>query len=89
MLPVGLDDLRAHGLTLCQDADLAHRSKATLAWAKKNGLSLLTLPGNSPDLSTAETMANPLKRAFHAKRCKNEKAGMRRLCDGSGRRPQG
>ena len=37
-----------------------------MAWAKQNNLSILTLPGKSPDFSIMESMAMPLKRAFHA-----------------------
>jgi hypothetical protein len=40
---------------------------------------LLTLPGVSPDLSILETMAHPLKKAFHAKRCITEKASLARF----------
>jgi hypothetical protein len=40
---------------------------------------LLTLPGVSPDLSILETMAHPLKKAFHVKRCTTEKASLARF----------
>jgi hypothetical protein len=57
ILPQILEDFQEQGLTLCQDADSAHNSKATIAWAKKHSLSLLTLPGVSPDFSILESMA--------------------------------
>jgi hypothetical protein len=37
-----------------------------MAWAKQNNLPILTLPGKSPDFSIIESIAMPLKRAFHA-----------------------
>jgi hypothetical protein len=43
ILPQLMQELKDQGLTLCQDADSAHNSKATLAWAKENDLPLLTL----------------------------------------------
>jgi hypothetical protein len=79
ILPSILQDLKDRGLTLCQDADSAHDSKETKAWAKKNSLRLITLPGVSPDFSILESMAHPLKRMFHSKRCTSEKAGLARF----------
>ena len=79
ILPQLIDELKDRGLTLCQDADSAHDSKATKAWAEKRGLPLLTLPGVSPDFSILESMAHPLKRKFHSKRCASEKAGLARF----------
>ena len=76
ILPLIREDLRREDLTLCQDADSAHTSKATLKYAREEGIKLLTLPGVSPDLSICETMANPLKRAFHSRRCASEKAAL-------------
>ena len=69
ILPLLQDDLEKKGLTLCQDADSAHTSKATLKYARENGIGLITLLGVSLDLSIWETMARPLKRAFHKRRC--------------------
>lgn len=69
VLPQLVPELLAKGLTLCQDADSAHRSIETLAWAKEHKLLLLTLPGVSPDFSILESMAHPLKRKFHSRRC--------------------
>jgi hypothetical protein len=60
ILPLLKKELQVQGLTLYQDADSAQDSKATLAWARKNDLRLITLPGVSPDLSILETMAHPL-----------------------------
>lgn len=79
ILPQIKDELKAWGLTLCQDADSAHDSKGTIAWAKNNNLPLLTLPGVSPDFSILESMAHPLKRQFHAQRCTTEKASLARF----------
>jgi hypothetical protein len=79
ILPAILEDLKERGLTLCQDADSAHDSKDTKAWAKRNGLDLITLPGVSQDFSILESMAHPLKRAFHSKRCASETAAFTRF----------
>jgi hypothetical protein len=79
ILPLIKEDLEREGLTLCQDADSAHTSKATLKYARENGINLITLPGVSPYLSICETMARPLKRAFHARRCTTEKAALARF----------
>jgi hypothetical protein len=79
ILPQVLEDLQERGLTLCQDADSAHTSKTTLAWAKQHNLPLITLPGVSPDFSILESMAHPLKKAFHARRCTIEKASLTRF----------
>lgn len=79
ILPQLLEELTDQGLTLCQDADSAHNSRVTIAWAKKHNLSLLTLPGVSPDFSILESMAHPLKRAFHSKRCTTDKAALARF----------
>jgi DDE superfamily endonuclease len=79
ILPSVKEELKRDGLTLCQDADSAHTSKATLKYANENGIKLLTLPGVSPDFSIAETMAQLLKRAFHKRRCASEKAALARF----------
>jgi len=79
ILPQLLNDFQAQGLTLCQDADLAHTSKTTIAWAKKYNLPLITLPGVSPDLSILKSQAHPLKKAFYARRTTTEKAGLARF----------
>ena len=79
VLPAILDDFRSRGLTLYQDKDSAHNSKATLMWAKKQGLSILTGPGKSPDFSIAESQAQGLKRKFHSRRVPTEKAALARF----------
>jgi hypothetical protein len=79
ILPLIKEDLKREGLTLCQDADSAHKSKGTLKYAQDNGIKLITLPGVSPDFSIVETMARPLKRAFHARRVTSEKAALARF----------
>jgi hypothetical protein len=79
ILPSILQDLKDQGLTLCQDPDSAHDSKETTAWAKKNSLDLITLPGLSPDFSILESMAHPLKQIFHSKRCASEQASVARF----------
>jgi len=79
ILPALREDLVREGLTLCQDADSAHKSKATLKYARENDIKLLTLPGVSPDFSIVETMARPLKRRFHARRCTTEEAALARF----------
>jgi hypothetical protein len=79
ILPAIKDDLLSQGLTLIQDSDSAHICKATTKWAENNGLSLLTLPGSSPDFSILESMARPLKKKFHAIRSHSEKAALARF----------
>ncbi len=79
ILPQLLQELQDQGLTLCQDADSVHKSQVTTAWAKKHGLSLLTLPGFPPDFSILELLTYPLKKAFHAERCTTEKASLTRF----------
>jgi hypothetical protein len=79
ILPAIKDDLLSQGLTLVQDADSAHICRATTSWAQKHGLSLLTLPGVSPDLSILESMANPIKRRFHARRCTTDQGALKRF----------
>jgi Ni,Fe-hydrogenase maturation factor len=68
-----------NGITLWQDKDSAHDSKAVLDYAKERGLSIITSPGNSPDLSIMETMAHPIKKAFHSRRCASEKTALTRF----------
>jgi hypothetical protein len=36
ILPKIIDELKVRGLTLCQDADSAYKSRATLVWAKEH-----------------------------------------------------
>jgi DDE superfamily endonuclease len=79
ILPQIADELRDRGLTLIQDANSAHKSKATQAWAKEHGVSLLTLPGVSPDFSILESMARSLKKKFHTRRCASETASKARF----------
>jgi hypothetical protein len=79
VLPTILDDFRSKGLTLYQDKDSAHNSRATRSWAKKHGLSIITGPGNSPDFSIIESQAQGLKRKFHSRRCTTEKAALARF----------
>ncbi|PQE09266.1 hmg box protein [Rutstroemia sp. NJR-2017a BBW] len=63
-----LDEFKRDGITLCQDVDSAHKSNAVKDWADKNGFSLITLPGVSPDFSILESMAHPIKKKVHAQR---------------------
>jgi hypothetical protein len=63
-----LDEFKRDGITLCQDVDSAHKSNVVKDWADKNGFSLITLPGVSPDFSILESMAHPIKKKFHAQR---------------------
>lgn len=67
------------GITLWQDKDLAHDSKKVIAYCKKRGLATITSPGNSPDLSIMETMAHPIKKAFHSCRCTIENTALARF----------
>jgi hypothetical protein len=79
ILPMIKKELQDRGLTLYQDADSAHKSQATLTWAKENDIPLITLPGVSPDLSILETMAHPLKKKFHAKWCTTQRGSLARF----------
>jgi len=79
ILPELLEDLHYHNLTLCQDMDSAHDSKLVKAWCKQYCLPVLTLPGVSPDVSILESLAHPLKLAFHGTRCVSEVAGLNRF----------
>jgi hypothetical protein len=72
-------ELWKDNLTLCHDADSVHTSKATEKYCKDNQIHLITLPGVSPDFSILESMAYPIKRKFHAKRCTTEKAAIARF----------
>tara|TARA_R110002060_G_scaffold1899_4_gene3473 strand:- start:26 stop:394 length:369 start_codon:yes stop_codon:yes gene_type:complete len=67
------------GITLCQDKDSAHDSKAINRWAKEEGIDLLTLPGKSPDFSIIESLAQPVKNLFHAERTASQKAALNRF----------
>jgi hypothetical protein len=51
------EELKRDSLTLCQDANLAYTSKATLKYANKNRIKLFTLPGVLLDFSITKTMA--------------------------------
>ena len=79
ILPAILEDMHTRGLTLWQDKDSAHCSKLVQQWCKHYYLPTITSPGNSPDLSIAKTMANPIKRDFHKVRCTTEKAAITRF----------
>jgi hypothetical protein len=79
VLPSLKDELLNQGLTLCHDVDSAHTSKATEKYCTDNQISLITLPGVSPDFSILESMAHPIKRKFHAQRCTTEKAAIARF----------
>ncbi|TVY53541.1 hypothetical protein LCER1_G004484, partial [Lachnellula cervina] len=72
ILPVLLPELQEKGLVLAQDADSAHKSNIVANWAKKHKMPLITLPGLSPDLSIIESMANPVKKKFHSRKCKTQ-----------------
>jgi hypothetical protein len=72
-----LPDLQ--GITLCQDKDSAYNSQAVTGWAKKHGLDLLTLPGKLSDFSIIESIAQPVKKLFHAKRTASESAALARF----------
>ena len=65
-----------NGMTLCQDKDSAHNSKAVTAWAKEQGINLLILPGKSPDFSIMESMAHSIKRSFYSRRTASESAAL-------------
>lgn len=81
ILPTIKEDLKREGLTLYQDADSAHTSKATQKYARENDIKLITLPGLSPDFSIAESMAQPIKRTFHARRVASQEAALARFLD--------
>jgi hypothetical protein len=79
ILPQLENDLKSRGLTLCHDKDSAHDSKGTEAWIKEHNLSVITLPGVSPDFSIFESMACTLKRKFHTKRTTTQRAALQRF----------
>jgi hypothetical protein len=79
ILPAIKDNLLSQGLTLIQDADSAYTCKATTTYIQKQGLYIITLPSVSPDLSILESMANPIKRKFHAQRCTIDGAVLKRF----------
>ena len=79
ILPQLLPDMQRLGLTLCQDHNSGHKSHGSLAWAKKHDLDVITLPGVLPDFSILESMAHPLKKKFHSKRCTTQEASLRRF----------
>jgi len=79
ILPKLLPELRKRNLTLCQDADSAHRSPKILRLFKEAGVDLLTLPGSSPDFSVFESLARGLKRQFHSKSIITQKQGLARF----------
>jgi hypothetical protein len=79
ILPTIKDDLLSQGLTLIQDANSAHTYKATTTYIQKQGLSIITLPSVSPNLSILELIANPIKRKFHAQRCTTDGAALKRF----------
>ena len=79
VLPSLQDKLLDQGLTLCHNTDSAHTSKVTIKWAKDNGVSLIILPGVSPDFSILESIAHPIKRKFYTKRCTTEKVALARF----------
>ena len=74
-----MEDHREHDLKLCQDVDSARTSQSTIIWTKKYNLSLITLPGVSPDFKILESMAHPVEKAPHSRRCTTEKAGLTRF----------
>ena len=77
IFPQLLPDLQ--GITLYQDKDSAHDSKAVTAWAKQNGLKLHTTPGKSPDFSIFKSMAQTLKRKFYHRCTTTENAARMRF----------
>lgn len=79
ILPSIRQELSDRGLTLVQDADSAHKSSATLNWIERNSMSVITLPGASPDFSILETIVLSLKRKFYTRRCATEKAALARF----------
>ena len=50
-----------------------------MAWAKQNNLLILTLPGKSLNFSIIESIAMPLKRAFHTMRSTTNKKALERF----------
>jgi hypothetical protein len=79
ILPQLMEDFQDQGLILCQDADLAHKNNGIIAWAEKNRLPLITLPGVFPDLSIMESIARPLKKDFYTRRSPNQETGLARI----------
>jgi hypothetical protein len=70
------DNLLSQGLTLWQDKDSVHDSSSTKAWFKKNNISYITSPGNSPDLSIFELYTYPLKKLFYTRRSRTKKEAL-------------
>ena len=50
-----------------------------MEYVKAYGLSLITSPRNSPNLSIIEIMAYPVKKAFYSRRCASEKTALARF----------
>ena len=80
VLPWLLLKFNIKGITLYQDADLAHKLRESLAWAKEWDLKLLTLPGLLPDLLIIESLAYPIKK-FYLKRVKEKNTALERFID--------
>jgi hypothetical protein len=72
-------DLKLRGLTLYYDKDLSYNSKGTKAWIKKHDLSVIALPGVSPNFLVFKSMASALKRRFYYRRTTTEKAALARF----------
>ncbi|OCK99312.1 uncharacterized protein K441DRAFT_652757, partial [Cenococcum geophilum 1.58] len=81
VLPWLLLKFNIKGITLCQDADSAHKLRESLAWAKEWDLKLLILPGLLPDLLIIESLAYPVKKKFHLKRVEEEDIALERFID--------
>ena len=60
-------------ITLWQDKNSAHNSKAVLDYAKEYSISLIISLGNSPDLSIIETIVYLVKKVFYSRRYASEK----------------
>jgi hypothetical protein len=66
-------------ITLWQEKNSAYDSKLVLEYVKAYSISVITSLGNSPDLLIMETIAYPVKKAFHSRHYTSEKTALARF----------
>jgi hypothetical protein len=68
-----------NSITLWQDKNSAHDLKVVKDYIKARGLSIITSPGNSPDLLIIEIIAHPIKKTFYLRRYASKKTALARF----------